>query len=565
MTEQSANKPAISKRVLIDELQALAAALGRTPIWDDIVAASQRGDCHNVEVYQKEFGTLTSALRRARLPLDPKRDLPREQLLDQLNDLAFNLGRKLCDEDIALYGRTGACARRAKFQKVFGSLRTAFREAGVSAYQRVEYTRDELLAQLVALCKEIKKLPGATDLDKASKQGKCASSSIFKSRFGGVWRAREEAGLSKGKVIGKPKKFTAEMLIKELKGLAKKLGRTPTSDDVRDASLKDEGAALKTYYRIFGGHNQALAAAGLAPNKASTYSKGQLILLLRDLAKKLGRRPSQGDINRASQKGECAAAKTYINYFGSLKAAVRAAQIELPGYESLPRSAYVLKLREKLPEKIYTDAQMIELLQALAQKLGKQPTQEDVYAASQRRECPSVTTFRDRFGSFGKALSTAGFQPLAKIRYSRDEMIGLLREMTVELGRLPTSRDIAEWCKRGRGPDVRQYQHEFGSVQGARAGAGLEQVLRETGERQRAKRVAERYHREALIEQLVELTQRLGRIPTTQDVIQGGREGLSAGIKPFLREFGSIPNAREAAKLSEVLAAVEEAGVETVS
>lgn len=312
---------AVSKLVLVHQLQSLAVELKRTPRMRDITEAARQEKCASYGAFTRAFGTLQNALRAAKLPLNYNQDFSESALIAQLRDLSRAAGRPLTKSDVLKASRAGTCARLATFKRVFGSPGAAFQKAGVSPTERFE--RENLLSQYRALSKKLGRPATIPDLKEASERGECAGYDSFKRRLGGLQQTRLEAGF--GRVPRR--KFARQELIDQLKSLAKKLGRTPTARDVMEASIRRETAGVKTFRMYFGGHNTALRGAGLEISKASGFSRGHLISDLQKLAKQLGRRPSQTDVNRASQAGASASAATYAHYFGSFVEALKAARL----------------------------------------------------------------------------------------------------------------------------------------------------------------------------------------------------------------------------------------------
>jgi phage terminase small subunit len=127
-------------------------------------------------------------------------------------------------------------------------------------------------------------------------------------------------------------------MLDQLKELAEKLGRTPLARELIAASRRGECAYIETFRRHFGTYNNALRAAGLRV-RPRAYSRGQLLHSLRELARRLGHRPTARDVNQASQRGECPSAKTYDNWFGRLSAAIHEARLNSMRPRRTPRKS----------------------------------------------------------------------------------------------------------------------------------------------------------------------------------------------------------------------------------
>lgn len=115
----------VSDTELLDEIQAAAGALGRAPT---SLEMGEHG-AYSVRTYVNHFGTWNDAVETAGLepahPSTPR--YSRDELLDELRDLAADLGRAPVTSDMRDGDRTSA----ATFDHRFGSWTDALREAGV--------------------------------------------------------------------------------------------------------------------------------------------------------------------------------------------------------------------------------------------------------------------------------------------------------------------------------------------------------------------------------------------------------------------------------------------------
>jgi hypothetical protein len=148
--------------------------------------------------------------------------------------------------------------------------------------------------------------------------------------------------------------------------------------------------------------------------------------------------------------------------------------------------------------KRYSDEQILDELRASAARLQRSPTMREF--ASDPETTVHPQTVIEHFGSWNEAKRAAGLVP--RRFATREELVGLLRELGEELGRVPTAKDID--ARRGSMPSKSLYWHTFGSLSSALREAGFDVPVGE-----------ERLER--AIEQGVALAHRLGRLPKFAD------------------------------------------------
>jgi hypothetical protein len=148
--------------------------------------------------------------------------------------------------------------------------------------------------------------------------------------------------------------------------------------------------------------------------------------------------------------------------------------------------------------KRYTDDQIVLELQACAERLGRSPTMREFAADPETTVHPQ--TVIEHFGSWNAAKRAAGLVP--RRFATREELLGLLRELGAELGRPPTARDIDE--HKGKLPSKSLYWHTFGSLTNALREAGFDMPVGE-----------ERLER--AVEQGAAMARELGRLPKFAD------------------------------------------------
>ena len=146
----------------------------------------------------------------------------------------------------------------------------------------------------------------------------------------------------------------------------------------------------------------------------------------------------------------------------------------------------------------YTDEQILDELRASARRLGRSPTMKEFGADAGTRLHPQ--TVIEHFGTWNAAKRAAGLVPRRFV--TRAELIGVLKSLGAELGRVPNARDLDE--RRGQVPSKSLYWHTFGSLASALREAGFDVAVGE-----------ERLERAVV--QGAALARSLGRLPKFAD------------------------------------------------
>ncbi len=148
--------------------------------------------------------------------------------------------------------------------------------------------------------------------------------------------------------------------------------------------------------------------------------------------------------------------------------------------------------------KRYSDDEILIELRTCAERLGRSPTMREFAADAETSVHPQ--TVIEHFGSWNAAKRAAGLVP--RRFATREELLGLLRDLGDELGRPPSARDIDE--HKGRLPSKSLYWHTFGSLATALREAGFDVPVGEE-------------KLERALEQGVRLALELGRLPKFAD------------------------------------------------
>lgn len=108
----------------------------------------------------------------------------------------------------------------------------------------------------------------------------------------------------------------------------------------------------------------------------------------------------------------------------------------------------------------YTDSQLIEFIQTLADTLGKTPGTRDLPSAP---NYPTAHTYAKRFGSWNHALELAGFTP-TKRTITPEFLLSELNRFYEEFGRSPTPNDLDS---NSNYPSRGSYKTHFGGYKSA--------------------------------------------------------------------------------------------------
>ena len=296
--------------------------------------------------------------------------------------------------------------------------------------------------QLRALAVELNKTPTVSDVHSAARQKKCPSMGTIRKLFGRMSEALKAAKLPPQR----SQEFTEEQLIAQLQDLSLALGRHVNRRDIKKAGKKGTCARLVTFRRVFGNTETALRKAGVG--RVGRYTRDELIAQYRALYKELGKLPTYYDINRAAREGQCAGYKVFRARCGTL--------------EELRHAAGLVRVRRK-----YTRQQLLDQLRRLAAELGRTPLAKELIASSRKRGYADIATFRSYFGTYNKALSAGGLMVTRPRNYSRAQLIQMLQALAKKLGHRPTVKEVNEAKLRGECASAPTYDNWFGNLSAA--------------------------------------------------------------------------------------------------
>ncbi|KRT93063.1 MULTISPECIES: homing endonuclease associated repeat-containing protein [Bacillus] len=195
----------------------------------------------------------------------------------------------------------------------------------------------------------------------------------------------------------KKQRYTDSELVSIIQEEAKKLGRPPTAKEMK--------LAPTLIYR-FGSYKKALEAAGVTEK----YADDDLLDLIKDKYRELGRPPKKNEVPKS---------RLIVKRFGSFKGALKLAGINGCSKKTM-----------------YSNDDLLEILQASAKELGRPPKQDEI---------KQTGTIIKRFGNFNNALKAAGIEVVHKRGYTDDELLDLLQTFVKEHGRTPKKREFSQW------------------------------------------------------------------------------------------------------------------------
>jgi hypothetical protein len=194
----------------------------------------------------------------------------------------------------------------------------------------------------------------------------------------------------------------------------------------------------------------------------------------------------------------------------------------------------------------YTDRQILDELRAGAKRLGRSPTMREFAQDPEARVHPQ--TVIEHFGTWNAAKRAAGLFPRRFL--TRDDLLAQLRALGDELGRTPSTSDLA--ARRRSLPSASLYAHTFGSFAGALREAGFDVPVGE-----------ERIVR--ALEQGSALARRLGRLPKMADWAHARQNDSSMLSEWQVYRLFDVPRGAWTAFQYLVRERLREEGVDVVS
>jgi hypothetical protein len=173
----------ISNSDLLDELTRLADKLGQTPTKQHM---HQQG-CYGIKTYERRFNSWNDTLKEAGLEINKYHDISKSDLLDELQNLADELGRTPTQWDMFKQGGYSV----GPYEQKFASWNDTLREAGLEINKYHDISKSDLLDELQNLADELGRTPRQQDM---IQQGGY-DTNPYRAAFGSWTNALDKVGL----------------------------------------------------------------------------------------------------------------------------------------------------------------------------------------------------------------------------------------------------------------------------------------------------------------------------------------------------------------------------------
>jgi hypothetical protein len=173
----------------LEELKRLKENLGQVPRAVDMEKEGQFGWA----TYKTAFGSWNDALRRAGFELNNRTEIPKSELIGELESLKTQLDRTPDRRDMDQHGQFDSTT----YASAFGTWNESLRKAGFEPNKRRNIPESELLEAIRSLENEVGRTPVRSDMNKIGE----FSGSVYKHRFGSWNDAIIVAGVDPHKIL----------------------------------------------------------------------------------------------------------------------------------------------------------------------------------------------------------------------------------------------------------------------------------------------------------------------------------------------------------------------------
>ena len=161
----------VGRSRLLDEIKRLRDASGEVPTAETM----RRQGRFAVNTYKRRFGSWNKALQAVGYELNNRTNIPESELLEELKRLKDEIGETPKAIDMEKEGEFGW----ATYKTVFGSWNDALREAGFNPTNRIDIPKSELISELESIKTQLDRTPDRRDMDRHGKFDSTTYASAF--------------------------------------------------------------------------------------------------------------------------------------------------------------------------------------------------------------------------------------------------------------------------------------------------------------------------------------------------------------------------------------------------
>lgn len=297
-----------------------------------------------------------------------------------------------------------------------------------------KYVREEFIAEYL----EIRKKYARPLFAKEFRLESIIGYHHYLKEFGSWSQFLNEIGEKPPRIPQRTRKYTEEDLIQEYRRLEKELGRQPTYTDFRGRE-RLSGIHVSQYEKHFGTWGRFLEKVGgvkYATQKGP--DKKALIKQFHDLKKKLGRRPTNRDVDKRCKYG--------VGYYRSRWGSYGRFLVDIG--ECQPG---------RFQQKKYTRKQLLEIYARVKKKTGHPPSQTDL-----RNNGVSESVYITEWGSWSRFKESVGDEINYHGKYTREDVMEAYRKARKDAGRVPHLREVIKYLNGTTLPVTRH----FGGIKG---------------------------------------------------------------------------------------------------
>lgn len=220
-----------------------------------------------------------------------------------------------------------------------------------------------------------------------------------------------------------PNTVSDTTLLDELKSLAQKLGKVPSRSDMTKGTAMTK--RLYLYGRRFGGLTQACEKAGLVAHKGGKYAKytdEELLEHIKYLKSKLGRTPTQADLNADGKY----AAGAYKRHFGTYNNALKK-----------------LGIRHNMKHNV-SEQDIINDVISAAKHLGRSPTSREFDSLSETVCWQRATTKTGNKLNWNALLKKCGLKVLNNRNIPDQDLKDEIERLRTQINRIPGYYDMLQ-------------------------------------------------------------------------------------------------------------------------